>query len=286
MDALAPFRLAHVVALVLLGALLLAVAVGLALRARALGWAGSWGWARTRGDRLVAMVRKFGVRGAAALVVSLVLLVLFVNVASEVAEKETGLVDERVRTFVQERRTPGLDRAFSVVTWLGDPRVLVVIIGVAVVLLAVRRRRRNALLAVVGPLLGAVTIVTLKNIFQRARPEGALALGVHTYSFPSGHATASAASLLTVGYVLARERLVPWWSVAVAAVLALLVGTSRVYLDAHWATDVAGGWAVGAGLALAGVALYERLRWVDRKHDAEERAAQGGDPRERRRKAR
>ena len=236
--------------------------------------------------RLVALVRGFGLHAAAALVTSLALLVLFANLSGEVAERETTTVDARLRLLAQAHRTPGLDAFFSAVTWLGSSDVLFVLVVAVALLLAVRRHRRNALLAVVGPLLGAVTIVAMKHAFQRARPVGALALGIESYSFPSGHATASAASLLTIGYVLARERLVPWWGLGVAAVLALLIGASRVYLDVHWATDVAGGWVVGTGLALAGVALYERLRKVDRQHDAEERATQGGDPRERRRAAR
>jgi membrane-associated phospholipid phosphatase len=76
------------------------------------------------------------------------------------------------------------------------------------------------------------------------------------------------ASLLTLAYVFARERMAPWWCVPVAALLALVVGFTRVWLDAHWLTDVAGGWSVGAALALGGIALYERLRVVDREHAA------------------
>lgn len=222
--------------------------------------------------RLIHLVRGFGLRAAAALVASLALLVLFANISGEVAERETSAVDERLRAFSQAHRTPALDGFFSAVTWLGGTNVLFVIVGAVAVLLAARRHRRNALLAVVAPLLGALTIVAMKHAFQRERPEGALALGIDSYSFPSGHATASAASLLTIGYVLARERLVPWWSLGVAAVLALLIGASRVYLDVHWATDVAGGWAVGTGLALAGVALYERLSRADRRREERERA--------------
>lgn len=286
MDASAPLRLAHFVALLLLGVVVLAAVASLTLRARAAGWPGRWGWAWKRWASSIAVLRAFGLRSAGALVLSVTLLVVFVNVAEDVAEQQTGVVDEHVRQFAQAHRTPALDRFFSTVTWFGETWVQIATVLLVALLLNWRRNRRTALLAVVAPVLGAITIVAVKNTFRRARPAGAIALGVHTYSFPSGHATGSAATLLTIGYVLARERLLPWWSVPLGAVGTLLIGSSRVYLDAHWATDVMGGWAVGTGFALAGVGLYEHLRRRDRRHDAEERAAQGGDPGERRREPR
>lgn len=268
----------HLILLAALGVLVLAISIALTLRALAADGREPWRWAQAHGARAISssgrLLRALGLRGTLAITASAVALVLFANVAEEVAEHPTLEADERVRALVQAHRTPARDAFFHAVTWIGESKVLIAIVAAAVLLLAWRRSRRTALVAVVGPLAGALAIIALKNSFRRDRPDGALALDIHTYSFPSGHATASAASLLTIAYVLAREHLVPWWSVPVAALLAGAIGASRVYLDAHWATDVAGGWAIGSGLALAGVALYERLRRRDRAH----RMAEGQAP--------
>ena len=121
------------------------------------------------------------------------------------------------------------------------------------------QKRREAL---VGAAALAVLIVVvdqagaqLKHLVGRARPCHALA-AVHqltgcggTSSFPSNHAlnTAAAAAFAQVLY--------PWtgwltWPIVV------LVGFSRVYVGAHYVTDVLGAWAIGSPLgALAGYAL-------------------------------
>lgn len=72
----------------------------------------------------------------------------------------------------------------------------------------------------------------------------------------------SAIVFLTLGTLLAstrvrhRERT---YIVLVAALLALLVGVSRVGLGAHWATDVLGGWAFGVAWAMAWLVLSQWL---------------------------
>src|SRR5207248_11440655 len=67
-------------------------------------------------------------------------------------------------------------------------------------------------------------------------------------SFPSGHATQSIAFYAMAAIVLGlgrspRTRTVLW---SVAAAVVIVVGASRIYLGAHWLTDVLGGYALGA----------------------------------------
>lgn len=63
---------------------------------------------------------------------------------------------------------------------------------------------------------------------------------------------------IVVGYVLARERGARRSGWAVALVIPLAVGISRLYLDMHWASDVIGGWLIGAAYAGAVCALYHQ----------------------------
>jgi undecaprenyl-diphosphatase len=67
--------------------------------------------------------------------------------------------------------------------------------------------------------------------------------------------------MVTLSYVLARERMISWpAAIAIGGTVPLIVGLTRLYLDVHWTTDVVGGWAVGLMVAALSAALYEYLR--------------------------
>jgi len=95
----------------------------------------------------------------------------------------------------------------------------------------------------------------LKHLFERPRPQLFSEIAaLHTYSFPSGHAMAAVSIYGMIAVVIARlePRLRPWIPFAVVPVI-LLIGLSRIYLGAHWITDVLAGYAAGATLLFAAV---------------------------------
>jgi undecaprenyl-diphosphatase len=77
---------------------------------------------------------------------------------------------------------------------------------------------------------------------------------VYSASFPSGHSTLSAATFLTLAMLIASlepNRGTKHLVFALAALLVLGIGFSRVYLGVHWPSDVLAGWCLGAAWALA-----------------------------------
>ncbi len=159
--------------------------------------------------------------------------------------------DLRASRALQEL-IPGLNGPMRAFSAAGGIPVLVVAIGVAGVTLLAKRRGREPLLLVAAFLSAEVVTLAFRVVTDRPRPSPSLVQVLETgpgTSFPSGHA-ADAAALAAVAIMM-----VPRHRRAVVATalgtFALLSGISRVYLGAHWLTDVAGGYLAGVAIGLA-----------------------------------
>lgn len=147
-------------------------------------------------------------------------------------------------------------------TALGSNGVVGALVLAAALLLALARQRRPSL-ALLAAFAGALVLQGVaKSVVERPRPElVAHAARVFTSSFPSSHATVSAAVALLAAVLLARARSERRFGVAaglIAALFAAVVGGSRLYLGVHWPTDVLAGWLLGLGwgaVCWAGVRL-------------------------------
>ena len=181
--------------------------------------------------------------------------------------------DVHFATWLHVHASQPLVRVFEVVTYAGNAAVLGLVVLAAVVVLFRRSKINEAVLLIVA--FGGAVLLNglLKLVFHRSRPELAF-VHLDTYSFPSGHAAVSAATftaaawLLGVRYRAWRARLL----VALATLAAVaVVGFSRLYLGAHYLSDVLAGMSFGvawATLCLIGYVLLDGRRSANAHHTA------------------
>jgi undecaprenyl-diphosphatase len=204
--------------------------------------------------------------GALALIV---FALLFFELAGEVLEGDTKAFDERVLRGLRRADEPSvpigprwLRIAALDVTALGSASVLGLTVAAVVGYLLLQRMHRTALFVLAASVGGWLLNSSLKEIFQRLRPDVVPHLNeVMTLSFPSGHAMTSAAVYLTLGAMLMRvseRRATKIYCMSVAMTATLLVGLTRVYLGVHYPTDVLAGWLIGLSWALV-CWMLERL---------------------------
>lgn len=195
---------------------------------------------------------------------------VFAAVADEVTEGETRDFDHAVIVSLRSADEPSdpwgplwLEEVARDVTALGGVAVLLLLTAGSATFLSLQGQKRASLYIVAVVVAGMLVSTLLKQLFDRPRPDLVPHLAqVYTSSFPSGHSMMSTLTYLSLAGVIARHqrrRRVKVFVVAAAALVALLVGTTRVYLGVHYPTDVLAGWTAGAAWALACVVLARSL---------------------------
>ena len=237
---------------------------------------------RMMSEKVIAALRR--VRASArmepsvlgALMIVVLGVLAFITLADDMAESDGRAFDQAVLTWMQpvagEPRGPWwLREAALDITSLGGIAVLSLFAVATVGFLLIQKKRLSALLLTLG-LVGGVTLSEgLKALFERERPPAAYqAVETLNASFPSGHALMSTVFYLSVAVMLARAfptKRLKTYVLGVGMTLAGLVGLTRVYLGAHWATDVLAGWCVGAAWAMAlWLAAYGATRLQTARH--------------------
>ena len=201
------------------------------------------------------------------------LLFVFGFIAQEVVKGKTLAFDREVMLALRSSADPRvpigptwLPEAARDLTSLGSIIVLVIITLAVVGYLFLAGRSAVAWLTLIAVFGGIVLSDLLKFAFGRARPDVVNPLArVFTTSFPSGHATLSAITYLTIGVILARIQpllTISVYFLSLAAFLTMLIGVSRIYLGVHYPTDVLAGWCIGAAWAMGCWAIMTYLQSV------------------------
>lgn len=232
------------------------------------------GWVRRRLPRLVSWVcerlDRVNPRGlplTLAVGAAAIAAWLFGGLTQDVlGHDDTVLSDARITSLIVAHRVGWLTPPMEFLTWLGSNAVIVptaILIGG---FFLVRRKDWRPLALLAAAVTGAVALYDVaKPAIGRTRPPSSIWIGHYGGgAFPSGHATVTVAFYAMLALVLSRgaspgRRSLAWLG---AALVALIVGASRVYLGAHWLTDVLGGYALGATWValLAAIALFASTR--------------------------
>lgn len=195
-------------------------------------------------------------------------IVLFAELAEEVMEKEVAQFDNYVINGMEAVASKTLDKVMFIFTEMGSVWFLTALSLVVLVVLGVKMKDKWGMLffiiAVGG---GSLLTIVLKNLYVRERPSINPDIDAIGYSFPSGH---SMGSLIFYGFVIylvirTRQRSwIRWLFVAILSMLIIMIGSSRIYLGAHFPSDVLGGYIAGLIWLILNLVALEWIQWHSR----------------------
>lgn len=179
------------------------------------------------------------------------LLVVFLILTAIVLLLPTTFIDLEFSEEIQEDSNPALDFLMKLISWFGVTPVATTMVLGSALIFAIIRHWREAVFTVATLLVSVITY-GIKILINRPRPTEDLVNIVEKaqhQSFPSGHTSFYVVFFGFMIFLLLRNRYFNRWlrypMVLVMLVLIFSIPVSRVYLGAHWFTDVAAGFVLG-----------------------------------------
>jgi len=187
---------------------------------------------------------------------------LFLSVSLLVALVPLSSFDLFVSRLIQNIDSQYFDQLMWFVTSIGNQPFMLYIVGLTSLILFLVGKRKEAVFCSLSSAGSVLTGSLLKFLISRPRPEADLvriSIWLSDKSYPSNHVLVFTVFFGFLIYLLLHQRKHNFSIYLVSLPLVLLVlsiGISRIYLGAHWATDVFGGYLFGIIWLMLTIKLY------------------------------
>lgn len=181
--------------------------------------------------------------------------------------------DQQLIDWVQQFDSDLLERGAVFLAHVGSLYGTAIIAFIFLVYSLVQHKTRQALILVSGFASTVAVTWTLKWLFGRPRPfiearpfiEDGILVETYGSAFPSAHSAYAAMLAIMLVIVLSSKQGLKYWVFAIAVIWAVLIGWSRVYLSAHYPTDVLAGWIVAVLMMILSTQLMNKF--LVKQHD-------------------
>ena len=172
--------------------------------------------------------------------------------------------DSPIQTWLRGDLPAALTTFFKLVTSFIDPLGIIIWVSALVLFFLYKKWKIEAALLAGNLVLHGILIKLIKLVYQRSRPSILHLVEEGGYSFPSGHAMATAIVVGTL-IIIVQQRMQNQQIKRLVQGLLLLffltIMASRVYLGVHYPTDVIGGALMGFAILNIEFPFYDQLRF-------------------------
>lgn len=179
------------------------------------------------------------------------LLIAFITLSLIVLFLPLEYLDIHISEEIQEKQSPALNTIMIWLSWFGRTSVSIVVVGITSLFFLVSGYRKEAVI-MVSTLLSGILGLGFKMLINRPRPSQDLVVLLEEtkyQSFPSGHVlfytVFFGALILIILHLKKIKYKLRLFLIIICLSMIFFGAVSRIYLGAHWFTDVLGGFILG-----------------------------------------
>lgn len=188
---------------------------------------------------------------------SLALIILIILVKTNLI----AVFDSAIYNLLTANMNDGLTNIFKSITFFGDESFIIPAIVLSVIIGVILKKIRSGAIVAIFVMVNDFIKALFKLIIQRPRPEILQLVQEGGFSFPSGHTMAAASLSGILIYLILKSGMDKNLKIVLSSILALmalLVGLSRIYLGVHYASDVLGAFIISSILLLILISINEK----------------------------
>lgn len=188
---------------------------------------------------------------------SLALIILIILVKTNLI----AVFDSAIYNLLTANMNDGLTNIFKSITFFGDEAFIIPVIILSVIIGVILKKIRSGAIVAIFVMVNDFIKALFKLIIQRPRPEILQLVQEGGFSFPSGHTMAAASLSGILIYLILKSGMDKNLKIVLSSILALmalLVGLSRIYLGVHYASDVLGAFIISSILLLILISINEK----------------------------
>ncbi len=187
---------------------------------------------------------------------------MFAMLAEGVLQGKQRAIDNNIFLFFDSITTPALVKAMEVFSFFGSIQFMVPAYLVLIASFFIKRKFRNGIdVAIIGASSTAM-IFGLKIFFHRQRPNLPILNGLHTFSFPSGHALSSFILCSLLIFIIHRrkwKKIYKWIATIFLSLVSITIGISRIILRMHYPTDVIASLCLGIVWVIISLWIFKKI---------------------------
>lgn len=197
------------------------------------------------------------------IIISLLSLIFILNTILVILNL-TSPIDDFFHNIMVLNNSEMLTKIMHIITFMGSTKFIILIGLVILITFIVLKQKAKGVSATVVLIISTLINNLIKIIIQRPRPEY-ISVIEKTFSYPSGHSMASMSLYGFLIYLIIKSNLKRFDKILLCSLLGLLIlgiGISRMYLGAHFFTDVFGGFILSIILILIFDLINDKKKFI------------------------